>query len=40
MRHRDLPIFSIQCHPEASPGPHDSVGLFRHFVELMDKNRN
>jgi carbamoyl-phosphate synthase small subunit len=39
MRHRDLPIFSIQCHPEASPGPHDSVGLFRHFVELMDKNR-
>ena len=37
MRHRDLPIFSIQCHPEASPGPHDSFHLFRYFAELMEK---
>ncbi|MFH1571926.1 MAG: glutamine-hydrolyzing carbamoyl-phosphate synthase small subunit [Gemmatimonadota bacterium] len=33
--HRELPIFSIQCHPEASPGPHDSFHLFRYFTELM-----
>jgi len=35
--HRELPIFSIQCHPEASPGPHDSYHLFRYFTELMEK---
>ena len=38
MQHRDLPIFSIQCHPEASPGPHDSFHLFSHFAELMEKH--
>jgi carbamoyl-phosphate synthase small subunit len=38
MQHRELPIFSIQCHPEASPGPHDSFHLFEHFTELMEKN--
>ena len=38
LRHRELPIFSIQCHPEASPGPHDSFHLFGHFAELMRKN--
>jgi len=37
MQHRTLPIFSIQCHPEASPGPHDSFHLFDYFTELMDK---
>ena len=35
MRHRDLPIFSVQYHPEASPGPHDSLYLFRKFREMM-----
>ena len=35
MHHRELPIFSIQCHPEASPGPHDSKHLFGSFAELM-----
>ena len=40
MRHRQLPIFSIQCHPEASPGPHDSAHLFGHFVDLMRQHRN
>ncbi|MBI4547882.1 MAG: glutamine-hydrolyzing carbamoyl-phosphate synthase small subunit [Ignavibacteriae bacterium] len=34
-RHRELPIFCVQYHPEASPGPHDSDYLFRQFVELM-----
>lgn len=37
-RHRDLPIFCVQYHPEASPGPHDSDYLFRQFVELMEKD--
>lgn len=35
MRHRDLPVFSIQCHPEASPGPHDSFHIFGDFTEMM-----
>jgi len=34
LRHRSKPIFSVQYHPEASPGPHDSNGLFAHFREL------
>ena len=38
MHHKELPIFSIQCHPEASPGPHDSFHLFRYFTELMEKH--
>jgi carbamoyl-phosphate synthase small subunit len=37
MRHRSLPIFSVQYHPEASPGPHDAHYLFRRFVDLMDQ---
>jgi carbamoyl-phosphate synthase small subunit len=37
MRHRELPIFSVQYHPEASPGPHDAHYLFRRFTELMTK---
>jgi len=36
-RHRSLPIFSVQYHPEASPGPHDSDYLFAQFVEMMAK---
>jgi carbamoyl-phosphate synthase small subunit len=39
MRHRSLPVFSVQYHPEASPGPHDAHYLFRRFVELMDHAR-
>jgi carbamoyl-phosphate synthase small subunit len=34
-RHRSLPIFSVQYHPEASPGPHDSYYLFGDFVKMM-----
>ena len=35
MSHRQLPVFSVQYHPEASPGPHDAGYLFARFVELM-----
>ena len=33
--HRDMPIFSVQYHPEASPGPHDATYLFDCFTEMM-----
>ena len=36
MRHRELPVFSVQYHPEASPGPHDSHYLFERFIKLME----
>ena len=39
MRHRTLPLFSVQYHPEASPGPHDARYLFGRFVELMREGR-
>ena len=35
LRHRSLPLFSVQYHPEASPGPHDARYLFDDFVALM-----
>jgi len=37
LRHRNLPLFSVQYHPEASPGPHDSHYLFKDFVKLMEE---
>lgn len=37
MRHKTRPVFSVQYHPEASPGPHDAAGLFNHFIELMEE---
>jgi carbamoyl-phosphate synthase small subunit len=37
LRHKTLPLFSVQYHPEASPGPHDSAYLFDGFVKLMDE---
>jgi carbamoyl-phosphate synthase small subunit len=39
IRHKTLPIFSVQHHPEASPGPHDSQYLFGRFVEMMEKHK-
>ena len=39
MRHKELPIFSVQHHPEASPGPHDSHYLFDRFVQMMEKHK-
>ncbi|MDY6971519.1 MAG: glutamine-hydrolyzing carbamoyl-phosphate synthase small subunit [Thermodesulfobacteriota bacterium] len=38
--HRKLPLFSVQYHPEASPGPHDAAYLFDRFVGMMGKNRS
>ncbi len=37
LRHRSLPLLSVQYHPEASPGPHDSVYLFERFVSTMEE---
>jgi carbamoyl-phosphate synthase small subunit len=34
--HEELPVFSVQYHPEASPGPHDASYLFSRFIDLMD----
>jgi carbamoyl-phosphate synthase small subunit len=40
MRHKRLPIFSVQYHPEASPGPHDTRNLFNEFVRMMEFHKN
>jgi carbamoyl-phosphate synthase small subunit len=39
LRHKTLPCFSVQYHPEASPGPHDADYLFAKFVEQMRESR-
>lgn len=39
LRHRELPAFSVQYHPEAAAGPHDSVYLFQEFTDLIDRHR-
>ncbi len=36
---REVPAFSVQYHPEAAPGPHDAVGLFAEFRDLMERGR-
>jgi carbamoyl-phosphate synthase small subunit len=38
LRHKTLPFFSVQYHPEASPGPHDADYLFDRFIDLMRQN--
>jgi carbamoyl-phosphate synthase small subunit len=40
LRHRSLPCFSVQYHPEASPGPHDSRYLFERFTRAMEAKRS
>ena len=37
MQHREYPVFSVQYHPEASPGPHDASYLFSRFTEMMEE---
>jgi carbamoyl-phosphate synthase small subunit len=39
MRHLNLPVFSVQYHPEASPGPHDASYIFNKFIEEMERRR-
>ncbi|MBW2451512.1 MAG: glutamine-hydrolyzing carbamoyl-phosphate synthase small subunit [Deltaproteobacteria bacterium] len=37
LSHKDIPAFSVQYHPEASPGPHDARYLFHDFIQMMEK---
>lgn len=39
LRHAELPVFSVQYHPEAGPGPNDSLYLFKEFTALMAERR-
>lgn len=39
LQHKTLPFFSVQYHPEASPGPHDADYLFEKFVKLMQESK-
>ncbi|WP_303722830.1 glutamine-hydrolyzing carbamoyl-phosphate synthase small subunit [Malonomonas rubra] len=40
IQHTEYPAFSVQYHPEASPGPHDAQYLFARFIELMAKHKS
>ena len=39
MRHRELPVFSVQYHPEAAPGPNDASYFFEEFAALIDQSK-
>jgi carbamoyl-phosphate synthase small subunit len=38
LRHRELPVYAVQYHPEAAPGPHDARPLFTEFMEAVNSN--
>ena len=38
IRHKELPVFSVQYHPEAAPGPHDALYLFERFRNLIEQS--
>lgn len=38
LRHKDLPLFCVQYHPEAGPGPHDANYLFDNFIAMMSES--
>ena len=40
LAHRELPIFGVQYHPEAAPGPHDGRPLFDRFLDTVRRRRN
>jgi carbamoyl-phosphate synthase small subunit len=40
MRHTELPIFSVQYHPEAAPGPHDASYFFSQFADLIEGKKS
>ncbi len=40
LRHKKYPLFSIQYHPEAAPGPHDAMYLFKEFIEMMERAKS
>jgi carbamoyl-phosphate synthase small subunit len=40
VRHREAPIFAVQYHPEASPGPHDAQGHFQEFLQALDSQQS
>ena len=40
LSHKKLPLFSVQYHPEASPGPHDANYLFGRVTDIMGKKKH
>jgi carbamoyl-phosphate synthase len=39
LRHKKYDAFSVQFHPDATPGPHDAVSLFDDFIQLIDQRK-